>query len=345
MKKFLHLDLDAFFASVEQLDNPSLRGKPVIVGGTRNRGVVATCSYEARAYGVRSAMPAALARKKCPEGIFLPVRYSRYQEKSAEVRAIYTQYTDLYQSVGLDEAYLDMSHYDNAIPPAREIKERIHKETGLTCSIGLSYNMSLAKIASDLRKPDAFVVIREEQALEVLRSLPVGALHGIGRKSQELLAKCGIHTIEEFWTLSEAELVELFGKAGRGYYLRARGIDHRQIQMNRPIKSISRETTLAVDLFERDDVIRIARELFAELWQEVEAEGVQPQTLALKVKYTDFKQRSKQKKVEHEEWAAVLEQLAEAFDYTPGVRLVGVSVSNFVRPDEASPRYEQLRFF
>ncbi|NGQ94184.1 DNA polymerase IV [Brevibacillus sp. SYP-B805] len=346
MKKFLHLDIDAFFASVEQLDRPELRGKPVIVGGTGNRGVVATCSYEARAYGVRSAMPAALARRKCPQGIFLPVRYERYREKSAEIAAIYRGYTDLYETVGLDEAYLDLSHYDNAVPIAREIKRRIREETGLTCSIGLSYNMSMAKIASDLKKPDAFVVIRPEEALEILCPLPIGALHGIGRKSQELLAKRGIHTVGDFWALSRDEVIRLFGKFGDALYRRARGEDDREIVMDRPIKSLSRETTLPYDLYERESIASVAHALLDEVWQDVEQEGVQPQTLTLKIKYADFTLRTRQRKAAAGAvWKELLEELLDAFDYKPGVRLVGVGFSNFLPDGAAGERYEQLSLF
>jgi DNA polymerase-4 len=346
MKKFLHLDVDAFFASVEQLDRPQLRGKPVIVGGTGNRGVVATCSYEARAYGVRSAMPVALARKKCPQGIFLPVRYERYREKSAEIAAIYRSYTDLYETVGLDEAYLDLSHYDNAVPAARELKQRIKKETGLTCSIGLSYNMSLAKIASDLKKPDAFVIIRREEALDVLRPLPIGSLHGIGKKSQELLAKRGIKTIGDFWTLSLDEVVQLFGKFGYALYQRARGEDDREIVMDRPIRSLSRETTLPFDLYERDQIAMVAHDLLEEVWQDVEQEGVIPQTMTLKIKYADFTLRTKQRKTGiHTEWRELLEELLDSFDYSAGVRLVGVGFSNFLTDVSTVERYEQLNMF
>ncbi|MFY0546245.1 DNA polymerase IV [Brevibacillus sp. H7] len=344
MKKILHLDIDAFFASVEQLDRPELRGQPVIVGGTGNRGVVSTCSYEARAFGVRSAMPVALARKKCPHGIYLPVRYQRYEEKSAEIRAIFQEYTDRYQTVGLDEAYLDVSHYENAVPAAREIKQRIKKETGLSCSIGLSYNMSLAKIASDLKKPDAFVIIRPDQALDVLRPLPIGSLHGVGKKSQELLAKKGIHTVEDFWQLTLDEVVQLFGKFGYALYRRARGIDEREIVMDRQPKSISRETTLPFDLYHRDAIAPIAAELLSEVRQDVESEGVEPQTLTLKIKYADFTLRTKQRKADRStNWQELLEELLDAFDYSSGVRLVGVGFSNFARPTEE--RCEQLNLF
>ncbi|WP_139490405.1 DNA polymerase IV [Brevibacillus dissolubilis] len=347
MKKFIHLDIDAFYASVEQLDRPELRGKPVIVGGTGNRGVVATCSYEARAFGVRSAMAVAIARRKCPQGIFVAPRFDRYRQKSQEIAAIYTAYSDRYEPIALDEAYLDVSHYDNAVPIAREIKERIKQETGLTCSIGLSYNMSLAKIASDLKKPDAFVIIRPHEALDVLRPLKVGSLHGIGRKSQEMLAARDIHTIEDFWSLDEEEAVRLFGKMGHALYHRARGIDHREIKMDRPVKSISRETTLVFDVYERDQLIPIARELLTEAGEDVKSENVVPQTLTVKIKYSDFTLRTKQRKVESEQqWPDVLDELLDEFDFSHGVRLIGVGFSNFLTPEEAAAeRYEQLSLF
>lgn len=344
MKKILHMDVDAFFASVEQLDQPHLRGKPVIVGGTGNRGVVSTCSYEARKFGVRSAMPVALARKKCPQGIFLPVRYSRYVEKSAEIREILAQYTDRYQTVGLDEAYLDVSSYEDAVPIGREIKRRIHKETGLTCSIGLSYNMSLAKIASDLKKPDAFLIIRPEQALEVLRPLPIGTLHGVGKKSQEVLAKKGIETVEDFWKLSLEEVVQLFGKWGRALYDRSRGEDQRDIEMERAPKSISRETTLPFDLYDRDAVAQIAYSILQEVQEDIRQENVHPQTIILKIKYADFTQRTRQCKATTDaNWQELLDDLLDVFSYSAGVRLVGVGFSNFAEPEQV--RYEQLSMF
>lgn len=344
MKKILHVDIDAFFASVEQLDRPEYRGLPVIVGVMSNRGVVSTCSYEARKYGVRSAMPVALARKKCPQGIFLPVRYERYVEKSAEIRAIFSSFTDRYQTVGLDEAYLDVSGYENAVPIAKEIKRRIRRETGLTCSVGLSYNMSLAKIASDLKKPDAFVVIRPEQSLDVLRNLPIGTLHGVGKKTQELLAKKEIRTVEDFWRLSLEEAVNMLGKLGHALYFRARGEDDREIVTERSPKSLSRETTLAYDLYQRDEIASVAFSLLQEVEQDIQDEGVIPRTITLKIKFADFTIRSKQRKKEYgAAWRDLLEELLDAFDYSPGVRLVGVGFSNFASPDEE--RYEQLSLF
>ncbi|MBA4601007.1 DNA polymerase IV [Thermoactinomyces mirandus] len=341
MKKILHLDLDAFFASVEQLDFPKLRGKPVIVGGRGNRGVVSTCSYEARAFGVRSAMPTAIARKLCPDGIFLPVRYERYVEKSREVRRIYTQYSKIFETVGLDEAYLDVSHYPDAIPVAREMKKRVLAETGLTCSIGLSYNKSMAKIASDLKKPNAFVIIRPEQALRILKDLPIGSLHGIGKKSQERLKMTGIHTVSDFWRLPLEKVVQMFGKFGYDLYYRARGKDDREIVTDRSPKSHSRETTLPENLHERESVAEIARELLEKVRRKLADDEI-PQTLTLKIKYADFTVHSKQRTVRgpSPDWSKILEELLDAFDYTAGVRLVGVGFSNFVQSLE--PEYEQL---
>ncbi|WP_028777023.1 DNA polymerase IV [Shimazuella kribbensis] len=330
MKKILHLDLDAFFASVEQLDNPSLRGKPVIVGGRENRGVVSTCSYEAREFGVHSAMPGSVARRKCPQGIFVPVRYDRYREKSAEVRHIYTQYSDQYETLGLDEAYLDVSHYDDAVPIAKELKQRIKAETGLTCSIGLSYNKSLAKIASDLKKPDALVIIRPEEALGILENLPVGTLHGIGKRSKERLAQKEIYTIKDFWQLSRDEVIEMFGKFGYDLYDRARGNDDREIVMNRTVRSVSRETTMSSDLHDREEIASIAKDLLEEVIHSVEGKKLHPQTLTLKIRYADFTTHSKQRTViTNVDWYSVLDELLDSFDYAGGVRLVSVRFSNF----------------
>lgn len=341
MKKILHMDLDAFFASVEQLDHPELRGKAVIVGGRGSRGVVSTCSYEARAYGVRSAMPIAMARKKCPNGIFLPVRHERYVEKSQEVRNILVDYNPRFETVGLDEAYLDVSHYEDAVPVAREIRRRIREETGLTCSVGLSYNKAMAKIASDLRKPNAFVIIRPEQALAILRRLPIGAVQGIGKKSQERLQKRGIYTIEDFWRLSRAEVVQMFGKLGHALYDRARGRDDREIVTDRTPKSHSRETTLAEDLFDRESVAAIAGGLLAEIQSDIADEDVIPQTLTLKIKTSDFTLRFKQRTAKAgADWTRLMEELLDSFDYTVGVRLVGVGFSNFTTPPMR--KYEQL---
>lgn len=344
MKKILHIDLDAFFASVEQLDRPQLRGKPVIVGGMGSRGVVSTCSYEARRFGVRSAMPVALARKKCPQGIFLPVRYERYAEKSAEIMGIVREYTAVNQRVGLDEAYLDLTAYPNAVPIAREIKRRIREETGLTCSVGLSYNMSLAKIASDLKKPDAFVIIRPEQALEVLRKLPIGSIHGVGKKSEALLARKGIATVEDFWRLSEQEAVQLFGKWGRVLYQRTRGVDTREIEVNRAPKSHSRETTLPFDLYEREAVAPVAHSLLREVLEEIRGEGVHPMTITLKIRHADYTLRTRQRRREAGmDWRELLDELLDGVDYEAGIRLVGVGFSQFADPSRE--RYEQLTIF
>ncbi len=341
MRKIIHLDLDAFFASVEQLDFPELRGKPVIVGGRGKRGVVSTCSYEARAYGVRSAMPMARARKLCPDGIFLPVRHERYKEKSREVRRIIAEYSQTVETVGLDEAYLDVSHYPDAVPIARELKTRVWTETGLTCSIGLSYNTSLAKIASDLNKPNAFVIIRPEQALSILKDLPIGALHGIGKKSQARLKSMGIHTVRDFWQLPLEKVVQMFGKFGYDLYHRARGKDDREIVPNRKPKSHSRETTLAENVYDRESVARVARSLLEEVQRKLTGEK-SPQTLTLKIKYADFTLHTKQRTVRDPspDWSKILEELLDAFEYSPGVRLVGVGFSNFAEPSEVT--YEQL---
>lgn len=207
--------------------------------------------------------------------------------------------------------------------------------------------MALAKIASDLQKPDAFVIIRPEEALEVLRDLPIGSLNGVGKKSQEVLGKKGIHTISDFWRLSLEEAAQLFGKFGSSLYHRAHGKDDREIVMDRPTKSLSRETTLSFDLYDREAIAPIAAKLLADVSKDVSNEGVIPQTVTLKIKYSDFTLRTKQRKAATAgaDWQELLEELLDAFDYAPGVRLVGVGLSNFIQEDSAVERYEQLDLF
>lgn len=227
-RKIIHVDMDAFFASVEQHDNPEYKGKPVIVGGLSERGVVSTCSYEARKYGIHSAMPMYMAKKLCPHGIFLSARRKRYEEVSAQIFDILYSITPLVEPMSIDEAYLDVTDIDkNPEIIALEIKKKVKETTGLTISAGVSYNKFLAKLASDWNKPDGFMVITEEMIPDILKPLPVSKVHGIGQKSEERLKSMGINTIDDLLKLSQENLVEIFGKVGVEIYLRIRGIDER----------------------------------------------------------------------------------------------------------------------
>ena len=241
----LHVDMDAFFASVEQLDNPSLRGKPVIVGGVSERGVVSTCSYEARKYGVHSAMPGFMARSKCPMGIFLPVRYGRYKEISNKIFDIFKEITPVIEPLSIDEAFLDITDTDfkDGKRVALYIKDRVKKEIGLNLSIGISYNKFLAKLASDWNKPNGIMEIREDMIPDILLPLSISKIHGLGKKSVGKLNNMGIFTVQDLYLLPREFFHSYLGKSGIDIYNRIRGIDDREVQVTRERKSVGKERT------------------------------------------------------------------------------------------------------
>ncbi len=253
IRKIIHIDMDAFYASVEQLDNPALRGKPVAVGGSRERGVVAAASYEARNFGVRSAMPSKLAKRKCPDLIFVKPHFSRYKEISEQIRAIFFEYTNLVEPLSLDEAYLDVTYTKRGKPSAtliaNEIRRRIFIETGLTASAGVSYNKFLAKVASDVKKPNGMFVVTPEKAQEFIDQLEIRKFYGIGKVTAEKLNKMGIWIGSDLKKLDRIELVQLFGKAGNYFYEICRGEDHRPVEPERERKSVGAEQTFSIDLF------------------------------------------------------------------------------------------------
>lgn len=266
-RKIIHIDMDAFYASVEQLDHPELKGKPVAVGGNSKRGVVAAASYEARKFGVRSAMPSAKAAKLCPDLIFVQHRFPRYKDLSRQIREVFFEYTDLVEPLSLDEAYLDVTEnkigLNSATLIAKEIKKKIKDRTGLIASAGISYNKFLAKTASDIDKPDGLYVILPDDAVDFVAQLPVHRFHGIGKVTAEKMVKAGIFTGKDLRKKSLDDLTLRYGKAGKYYYNISRGIDHRKVQPSRETKSISAERTFEDDLKELDDVLqeidRIAR--------------------------------------------------------------------------------------
>ena len=259
-RKIIHIDMDAFYASVEQRDRPEYRGRPIAVGYDGPRGVVATASYEARPYGVHSALSSVLAKRLCPELIFVPARFDVYKAVSRQIRAIFGEYTELVEPLSLDEAFLDVSHVRSATLVAREIKARILAETGLTASAGISVNKMLAKIASDYRKPDGLFTIPPERIEEFVAGLPVERFFGIGEVTAEKMHRLGIRTGADLRLWNEAALVQQFGKAGHSYYGYARGIDEREVTPNRVRKSLGAETTFAEDT---DDRERLRLELSA----------------------------------------------------------------------------------
>lgn len=288
----MHVDMDAFYAAVEQMDNPELKGKPVIVGGISNRGVVSTASYEARKYGVHSAMPIAEAKRLCPHGIFLPGRHERYSEVSRQIFAILYQYTPIVEKVSIDEGFLDLTGcsrlFGNSIQIGRRIKADIYNKFGLTASIGLASNKFLAKLASDMEKPDGFFVIEEKDIDRILEPLDVGKIWGVGKRTAEILKSKGIDTIGRLKTLTIEELETLLGKNGVRLYYLSRGIDNRRVEVNNPVKSISHEETFAEDISDRNLILASLLRMSIKVSRRLRKAGLVGNTIEVKIRYGDF---------------------------------------------------------
>jgi DNA polymerase-4 len=342
-RKIIHVDMDAFYASVEQRDHPELRGKPLAVGGSRERGVVAAASYEARRFGVRSAMSSAVARRNCPDLIFVKPRFEVYREVSRQIHGIFAEYTPLVEPLSLDEAYLDVTENLRGIPLAteiaREIRHKIRAHTGLTASAGVSYNKFLAKLASDHRKPDGMFVIPPQRGAKFVESLEVGRFHGVGPVTAARMQRLGIRTGLDLRARSMAFLQEHFGKSGPYYYWIARGIDERPVRANRIRKSVGAENTFAKDLAGFDQIRAELRPLVEKAWSYCANSGVRGRTVTLKVKFNDFRQITRsQSAVQPVASQDVLESMAEAllrslFPMPRGVRLLGVTLSNLNSDD------------
>jgi DNA polymerase IV len=290
----LHVDMDAFYASVEQRDRPELRGRPVIVGGSaEGRGVVSAASYEARKYGVHRAMPTVTARRLCPDGVFLPVRMKRYAEVASQVRAIFHSFTPLVEPLSLDEAFLDVHGCEGLFGPAseiaRKIKERIRAETALTASVGVAANKFLAKLATELGKPDGLVVIEPERAADVLAPLPVGRIWGVGTKGEKRLHALGLRTIGQLAALPEDVIVGHLGESGRRLWQLAHGRDGRAVTPDEAAKSVSTETTFARDVGDRDALRGWLLELVEQLGERMRRHGLRGRTIELKVRTSDFR--------------------------------------------------------
>lgn len=338
VRKIIHVDMDAFYASVEQRDNPELRGKPVAVGGSAARGVVAAASYEAREFGVRSALPSITAKRRCPDLIFVKPRFDVYRAVSAQIREIFAEHTDLIEPLSLDEAYLDVTTNKQKIDVATEIasliRARITEVTGLNASAGISYCKFLAKMASDLNKPNGQAVITPRMGPDFVASLPVKKFHGIGPATAEKMQRLGIETGADLRERPLAFLREHFGKAGHWYYRIARGVDEREVQPNRPRKSIGTEDTFAVDVFDLDVARAELVTLAANVWGHCEAQQLSGRTVTLKVKYADFQQITRSRTVLDpvEDAAGIAEiagaLLADLFPVQKGIRLIGVTLSS-----------------
>jgi DNA polymerase IV len=339
LRRIIHIDMDAFYASVEQRDNPDLRGLPVAVGGSRERGVVAAASYEARKFGVRSAMPSVTARRQCPDLIFVPPRFDVYRAVSQQIHAIFARFTTLIQPLSLDEAYLDVTapliDRGSATAIAEEIRSAIRLETGLTASAGVSYNKFLAKLASDYRKPDGLFVITPKMGPAFVEDLPVGKFRGVGPVTADRMKALGIHTGMDLRRQSQAFLAEHFGKAADYYYGVARGQDDRPVDPDRVRKSLGAETTFAQDLMHWHQVAPAVEPLCAKVWASCLKGAHAGRTVVTKVKYADFQQITRSRSSigpigSYAELERIsLELLRPCFLPPRGIRLLGVTVSGF----------------
>lgn len=352
VRKIIHIDMDAFYASVEQRDNPELRGKPVAVGHAEARGVVAAASYEARRYGVRSAMPSLTAKNKCPELIFVPARFEVYKEISRQIRDIFLEYTDMVEPLSLDEAFLDVTEnkkmMTSASVIAKEIQQKIYEETELHASAGVSYNKFLAKIASDYKKPKGFFVIPPEKAEKFIETLKIEDFFGVGKVTAKKMHANGIYSGYDLKQFSQKRLTELFGKAGESYYQNARGIDLREVEAERIIKSVSTEITLEED---KEDPVLLQIELYhvaKDLITRIEKKSFRGKTITLKVKFADFKQITRSKTFPHcitdfdDLWKSAKELLNNT-TLNEAVRLLGLGISNEEK-EQTHSRYIQLSF-
>lgn len=337
IRKICHIDLDAFYASVEQRDDPALRGRPVAVGGSRERGVVAAASYEARKYGVRSAMPSLQAARLCPELVFVKPRFEVYRAISREIRAIYEDYTPLVEPLSLDEAYLDVTEnrkgIDYASRIAAEIRAAILAQTGLTASAGISYNKFLAKLASDHRKPNGQFVITPDMGPDFVAGLEVGRFHGVGPATAAKMQRLGIRTGADLRACSLAFLQQHFGKAGAHFHAISRGEDDRPVRPDRPRKSSGSETTYAKDLATPAEVEAGIAALAAEVWDWCERHRWSGRTVTVKLRYSDFRTitRSRTRPLPiagHAELAGIAAELVRGvFPLARPVRLLGVTVA------------------
>jgi len=336
-RKIIHIDMDAFYASVEQRDNPELRGKPVAVGGSRERGVVAAASYEARKFGVRSAMPSITAKRQCPDLIFVKPRFDAYKAVSLQIREIFAEHTHLIEPLALDEAYLDVTENRKGIETATEIamaiRARIRAETDLTASAGVSYNKFLAKLASDHRKPDGLFVITPKMGPAFVEGLPVGKFHGVGPATTAKMNRFGIQTGLDLRAQSMPFLQQHFGKSGAFYYWIARGVDDRPVLADRIRKSVGAENTFSVDLFTFESARDALAPIIDKVWRHCENSGTRGRTVTLKIKYADFQQITRSHSVRGViDGRMALEEICLAllkaqYPTTKGVRLLGITIS------------------
>jgi len=341
IRKIIHIDMDAFYASVEQRDRSELKGKPVIVGGDPNsRGVVAACSYEAREFGIHSAMASATAYKLCPQAVFIRPRFDAYRAVSSEIRKIFYEYTDLVEPLSLDEAFLDVTENFKRMPSAtliaREIKKKIYEKTSkLTASAGVSFNKFLAKVASDINKPDGITVITPDMADEFINKLPIRKFFGVGKVTEEKMLNLGIKTGADLKKYKKEQLIQIFGKSGSYFYDIAHGMDDRPVEPNRIRKSIGKETTFSEDIDDTDQMIEILDDIAVRLENSLIKREEKGRTITLKVKYFDFQSITRSVTIDEsaDNATVIMKHIRLLLSKTEAgkkkVRLLGISISNF----------------
>lgn len=336
IKKIIHVDMDAFYASVEQMDDPQLLGKPVAVGGNGERGVVAAASYEARVFGVRSAMPGSIAKRKCPHLIFVRPRFERYKEISQQIRTIFYEYSDLVEPLSLDEAYIDVTHnkknISSASKIAREIREKIRKEVGLNSSAGISINKFTAKIASDINKPNGQKTIMPHEVIPFLEELNIEKFFGVGKVTAEKMNKLGIFKGKDLKKQSIAFLVRNFGKSGKHFYEIVRGIQYSEVKPNKIRKSIAAERTFIKDIEKKEALFEKLELIAEELEKRMQRNDVKGKTITVKIKYNDFTLHTRSKTLDHfvhskTEIFTNVQDLMNQEEISNPVRLLGISLS------------------
>lgn len=356
IRKIIHVDMDAFYASVEQLDNPALLGKAIAVGGSADRGVVAAASYEARKYGVKSAMSGKLAKRLCPDLIFVKARFERYQEISEQIKHVFYEYTDLVEPLSLDEAYLDVTQNKKGNPSATqlatEIRFRIKEKTGLNASAGISINKFLAKIASDINKPNGQKTISPEEVISFLEQLDVGKFHGVGKVTQQKMYNRGIFTGADLKKYSLEELSTMFGKVGQHYYQVVRGIHLSEVKPNRIRKSLGAERTFAENISSEIFMLQRLEEIASEVERRLKKKQVAGKTITLKIKYSDFSLQTRSKTFPFyiSTKSLLLEEAKNLLyqeEVKDSVRLLGISVSSLntqKKEKPSTPIHVQLKF-
>jgi DNA polymerase-4 len=353
-RKIIHIDMDAFYTSVEQRDNPALRGKPVAVGGVK-RGVVTSASYEARVFGVRSAMPSSIALRKCPQLQFVGARFDVYREVSQQIREIFFEYTDLVEPLSLDEAYLDVTENKkgifSAILIAQQIRQKIEAKTRLTASAGVSVNKFVAKVASDINKPNGIKVILPEEVVPFLETLAIEKFHGIGKVTANKMNRLGIHNGKNLKEWSELDLVRMFGKTGRYFYKIVRGEDSRDVNPNRIRKSIGAERTFNEDIFSVDLMFEKLKIIAENLFRSIEKSENYGRTLTIKIKFSDFQIITRSKTANRDiirlqDMVTIIKELLyQNMENGVGVRLLGVSISNLRNEEDSLPRQLEFDFW